>query len=143
MNYYLSLGANIGEREKTLREAIQMLEQQVGHVRSCSNFYYSAPWGFESEHEFCNLCCCVESDKTPMDVLRLTQGIERTLGRDKKSNIIRHQSVYSDRTIDIDIIRVLDAAGKEYTVDTPELTIPHPLWEKREFVKVPLAEILP
>ena len=85
MNYYLSLGANIGEREKTLHEAIQMLEQQVGHVLRCSSFYYSEPWGFTSEHAFCNLCCAVESDKSPVEVLDITQAIEKALGRTKKT----------------------------------------------------------
>ena len=139
MTYYLSLGANLGAREHTLREATQMIEQQIGPVRRCSNFYYSAPWGFESEHAFCNICCSVESDKQPMEVLGLTQGIERALGRTHKS----HNGRYADRTIDIDIIRGFDAEGKEYTIDTPELTLPHPLWQEREFVRVPLAEIMP
>jgi len=139
MTYYFSLGANIGEREQTLREATRMIEQQVGRVLRCSNFYYSAPWGFESEHTFCNLCCMAESDKNPMEVLHLTQGIERTLGRMQKSI----DGQYADRTIDIDIIRVFDDQGKEYRIDSPELVLPHPLWQEREFVKVPLAEIMP
>ena len=139
MTYYFSLGANIGAREKTLREATRMIEQQVGRVLRCSNFYYSAPWGFESEHAFCNLCCMAESDKSPLEVLHLTQTIERMLGRTKKS--IDKQ--YADRTIDIDIIRVFDDVEKEYRIDSPELILPHPLWQEREFVKVPLAEIMP
>ena len=143
MTYYLSLGANIGAREQTLYEATHMIEQQIGPVRRCSSLYYSAPWGYESEHAFCNLCCSVESGKTPIEVLHLTQDIERTLGRDHKSHIINHKPVYCDRTIDIDIIRIFDATGKEYCIDSPELTIPHPLWQEREFVKVPLAEIMP
>lgn len=150
MTYYLSLGANLGEREQTLRRAIQMIEQQVGSVRRCSSFFYSAPWGFESEHSFCNLCCAVDSTLSPLDVLHSTQAIERALGRTKKSVIDNPQSknenrksiIYSDRPIDIDIIRLFDG-DKELFIDLPELRIPHPLWTQRDFVKVPLAEIMP
>lgn len=143
MTYYLSLGANLGEREQTLRKAIRMIEQQVGSVRRCSSFFYSAPWGFTSENDFCNLCCAVETNKSPLDVLSLTQAIERALGRKKKSVIDNRKSIiYSDRSIDIDLIRLFDG-DKELFVDLPELHIPHPLWTQREFVKVPLAEIMP
>lgn len=139
MTYYLSLGSNLGNREQTLREALKSIEQQVGAVLHCSCFYYSAPWGFESEHEFCNMCCAVESDKQPQDVLAVTQAIERSLGRTPKSV---HRTSYTDRPIDIDIIRVFEGAD-EIFVNTPELTIPHRLWQERDFVKVPLAEIMP
>jgi len=147
MTYYLSLGANLGEREQTLREAIRLIEQQVGPVRRCSSFFYSAPWGFESEHSFCNLCCAVESPLSPLDVLHSTQSIERSLGRTKKTNqqsaISNNQlPLYSDRNIDIDIIRAFDG-DQELFVDLPELHIPHLLWTQRDFVKVPLAEIMP
>ena len=149
MTYYLSLGANLGEREQTLREAIRLIEQQVGPVRRCSSFFYSAPWGFESEHSFCNLCCAVESPLSPLDVLHSTQSIERSLGRTKKTPISNNPSaitnnplpIYSDRNIDIDIIRAFDG-DKELFVDLPELHIPHLLWTQRDFVKVPLAEIM-
>ena len=137
MTYYLSLGANIGEREQTLRQALQMLEQQVGPIRRCSNFFYSAPWGFQSAHALCNLCCAVETTKEPLEVLHLTQAIERALGRMQKSV----DGSYHDRTIDIDLIRVFNEQ-KEVTIHSPELTIPHPLWEERAFVKVPLHEIM-
>lgn len=136
MVYFLSLGANLGEREQTLHDALKAIEQQVGPILRCSSFFYSAPWGFESEHEFCNLCCAVESDKDPIEVLHTTQAIERSLGRKQKFD-----GHYADRTIDIDIIRVFDGS-KEVFIDTPELTIPHRFWQQRDFVKVPLAEIM-
>lgn len=50
---------------------------------------------------------------------------------------------YTDRCIDIDLIRVFDDQGQELFVATPELTLPHKLWQERDFVKVPLAEIMP
>ena len=149
MIYFLSLGSNIGNREQTLQAALQQIEQQVGHVDRCSSFFYSEPWGFESKNGFCNLCCRVETELTPLEVLRQTQAIERALGRTHKS-VDGH---YSDRTIDIDLIRVFDNEGKEITLaisnqqsamsnEPQRLILPHPLWKQRDFVRIPLAEIM-
>ena len=156
MLYYLSLGSNLGDRESTLRSALQLIEQQIGSVLRCSSFYYSKPWGFTSQNDFCNLCCALETDKKPLDVLRLTQTIERALGRKYKSQ----DGHYSDRTIDIDLIRVFDDDGTEIKCQISDdkspisnlksqmssdtlLSLPHPLWQERDFVKTPLAEIMP
>lgn len=138
MIYFLSLGSNIGNREQTLQTALQRIEQEVGHVDRCSSFFYSEPWGFESKNAFCNLCCRVETELAPLEVLRRTQEIEKALGRTHKS-VGGH---YADRTIDIDLIRVFDKEGKEILMSESALTLPHPLWEQRDFVKLPLAEIL-
>lgn len=177
MLYYLSLGANLGDREQTIKQALELIEQQVGHVLRCSSLFYSAPWGFESENEFCNLCCAVESSQDPLSVLRLTQTIERALGRTLKSQISNLKSpIYSDRPIDIDLIRAFDDSGNEIKCEITNdqnnespyseadrstegrleisnlksqmssdtlLTLPHPLWQERDFVKIPLAEIMP
>ena len=137
MVYFLSLGSNLGEREQMLRQAMQQIEQQIGPILRCSSFYYSEPWGFESPHPFCNLCCAVETTLSPLEVLHTTQAIERALGRTHKSN-----GHYSDRPIDIDLIRAFDEQGQELFVATPELTLPHKLWQQREFVTVTLAEIM-
>ena len=138
MLYYLSLGSNLGNREQTLQKAIESLEEQTGKVTRCSSFFYSEPWGFESEHGFCNLCCSVETNMKPMEMLSATQAVERSLGRTHKS-VNGH---YTDRVIDIDIIRAFDEEGKEIISNDSQLTIPHPLWREREFVTVPLQEIL-
>ena len=139
MRYYLSLGANLGNREATLREALSRIEQQIGPIDRCSSFFYSAPWGFESSNEFCNLCCCVETSLQPLEMLGATQAIERELGRTHKSV----NGLYSDRKIDIDLIQAFTNEGNEICVSSEVLTLPHPLWEKRDFVKIPLAEIKP
>lgn len=147
MLYYLSLGSNLGERERTLREALDLIGQQIGTLLRCSSLYYSAPWGFESEHPFCNLCCAVRTDLAPLDMLRATQAIERQLGRTEKSS----DGEYHDRTIDIDLIRAFDDEGKEIKLqisnvksqmsNVPLLSLPHPLWQQRDFVVEPMKEI--
>ena len=85
MVYFLSLGSNLGEREQTLRQAMQLIEQQIGPILRCSSFYYSEPWGFDSPNTFCNLCCAVETTIPPLEVLHTTQAIECALGRTHKS----------------------------------------------------------
>jgi len=153
MLYYLSLGANLGNREQTIRLALQMIEQRAGHILRCSAFYYSTPWGFQSENDFCNLCCSLECDKTPLEVLGITQSIECALGRTKKTATRPQSSIpsYSDRPIDIDLIRAIDDSGVEIRCNIDQmvngqmvniLTLPHHLWQERDFVKVPLAEIM-
>ena len=147
MLYYLSLGSNLGERERTLREALDLIGRQIGTLLRCSSLYYSAPWGFESEHPFCNLCCAVRTDLAPLDMLRATQTIERQLERKEKSS----DGEYHDRTIDIDLIRAFDDEGKEIKLqisnvksqmsNVPLLSLPHPLWQQRDFVVEPMKEI--
>lgn len=134
MKTYLSLGSNLGNREETIHKAIACIEAQVGAVIRRSAFYYSAPWGFESEHEFCNLCVCVETTLDPLALLHRLQAIERELGRTPHSTAPTR--TYEDRTIDIDIILY-----EHITITTPELTIPHPLYQQRDFVLTPLHEI--
>ena len=137
--YYLSLGSNLGDREQNIRSALHLLEQRAGKVTRCSSFFYSEPWGFQSENAFCNLCCCVESELEPLTFLLCSEEVEQTLGRSCKSV----NGIYHDRTIDIDIIRAFDFEDKEIIHKDERLTIPHPLYQQRDFVTVPLREILP
>ena len=131
---YLGLGTNLGDKEANLKAAVEEIGKRVGEVTSQSAFHVSEPWGFTSEHTFLNAVCCVLTDFRPMEVLRLTQDIERSLGRLKKS-VNGH---YSDRLIDIDILLYDDLH-----LSSPELTIPHPLMWQRDFVMIPLREIAP
>ena len=108
MLVYLSLGANLGNREETINIALDLLTEQVGTLVRRSSFFYSKPWGFDSENDFCNICASFRTSLAPIDLLLTTQSIERALGRKEKSN-----GTYHDRTIDIDIIRVFDDDGTE------------------------------
>ena len=157
MTVYLSLGANLGNREETIDKALSLLAEQVGPLIKRSSFFYSKPWGFESPNDFCNLCASFKTDFSPLDLLHTTQAIERALGRKEKTPVADNHSpltfnFYSDRCIDIDIIRAFDDNGREIKCkitnhksqmsSAPLLTIPHPLWRERDFVKVPLEEIM-
>lgn len=141
--YYLSLGSNLGDREQTLTRAAAMLGEQAGHICAQSDIFYSKPWGFESEHGFCNICLAIESELEPLELLHRTQEIERRLGREHKTlkdAASRPLQGYSDRTIDIDLLEAYKD-GQELEIDTAELTLPHPLMHERDFVMIPLSEI--
>ena len=109
----------------------------MGEVVRQSSFIETEPWGFDSKHKFLNGVILCETDKSPREVLALTQQIERELGRTNKSTDSGLLSPdYSDRKIDIDILLYDDL-----TIDEPDLKIPHPLMEQRDFVMIPLKEI--
>lgn len=129
---YLGLGTNLGNKEANLRTAIYKLQERIGKQVSLSSFYETAPWGFESDHSFLNAAIGLETILSPIEILHITQEIEKELGRTKKSV----NGSYSDRLIDIDIL-LYDTL----VLQTPELTIPHPLMTERDFVMKPLIEI--
>ena len=130
---YLGLGTNIGNKRKNMVTAAALLAERAGDVLSLSSFYETEPWGFASENTFLNAALELETDCSPMDLLRLTQQIEREMGRTQKSD-----GSYHDRIIDIDILLY----GNE-VVHHEDLVVPHPLMQQRLFVMQPLAEIAP
>lgn len=130
---YLSLGTNLGDKERNITEAIDKIRELVGDVVRQSALYATRPWGFVSDNDFLNAAVCVKTSLSPRQVLEATQRIEREMGRKEKSR----DGKYHDRIIDIDIL----IYGNE-RVDEPDLKIPHPLMEERDFVMIPLREIM-
>ena len=136
---YLGLGSNLGDCRENLERAIRLIADRVGAVTRQSSFIETEPWGFESENRFLNAVILCETTQTPREVLRLTQQIERDMGRRKVVGgglTVDGQRIYSDRIVDIDILLYDDL-----TVDEPDLKIPHPLMHQRDFVMIPLNEI--
>ena len=129
---YLGLGTNLGDKAQNLKDAISRISDAVGRILRQSSFIETEPWGFESSNRFLNAVVLCETEKTPREVLLLTQQIERDMGRKQKSVSVG----YVDRPIDIDILLYDDL-----TVDEPDLKIPHPLMHQRDFVMIPLEEI--
>lgn len=144
---YLGLGANLGEREATIRRAIELIGEQAGAVVAQSALFYSAPWGFDSEHGFVNAVVRICTTLSPLQLLDATQTIERRLGKaavhaTERPGIHSRMpapapAVYHDRPIDIDILLYDDL-----TIDTPRLKVPHPLMHERPFVMEPLREVM-
>lgn len=83
----------------------------------------------------------METNMEAEEVLERTQQIEQQLGRTYKSDHHSAQPIYKDRTIDIDLILVFENQ-REITINSPTLTLPHPHYKERDFVTIPLSEIL-
>ena len=128
---YFSLGSNLGRKEQYIEEALKNIEMRIGKIISKSAFYYSKPWGFESDNDFVNICAVFETELTPNEVLLTTKDIEKYIGRESKTSL-----EYQDRVIDIDII-LFD----NDIINTEELIVPHKFMHLRDFVIKPLNEI--
>ena len=130
---YIGLGSNLGDRSALLDEALQLIDERVGRVVRVSSYYETEPWGFQSDNLFLNAAALVITTLSPQRCLKETQHIERQLGRVDKTV----DGAFQDRPIDIDLLMYDDLE-----VNEPDLTLPHPHIEEREFVQIPLQEIL-
>jgi 2-amino-4-hydroxy-6-hydroxymethyldihydropteridine diphosphokinase len=128
---YLSLGSNLGDREKNLRTAIAAFADAKVRVKRVSSFYETEPVDLREQPWFLNCAVQAETELPPLDLLRALRGIESRMGSKKLVP-------KGPRLIDLDILLYGDE-----TVETPELQVPHPRMLQRKFVLVPLAEIAP
>ena len=131
---YLGLGSNLGDRRKEIESALALIVGRVGVIHAVSRFYETQPWGYDSREQYLNVATKVETALKPTELLLVTQTIESDIGRHHKTI----NGEYLDRPIDIDIL-IYD----DLILQTPTLTIPHPLMHQRAFVLQPLAEIAP
>jgi 2-amino-4-hydroxy-6-hydroxymethyldihydropteridine diphosphokinase len=127
---YLSLGSNVGDRDRNLRAAIRALGG-VGRVKAVSSFYETEPVDFVDQAWFLNCAVALESVVSPERMMTELLRLEQKMGRERIQK-------KGPRTIDIDILMF-----GERIVDSPDLQIPHPAMQSRRFVLAPLAEIAP
>ena len=132
---YLLLGSNRGDRAEFIAKALQLLDTAGCRVVKRSALYETAPVGTASTRWFLNCVAQAEVEMAlmPLRLLRVTQRIERKLGRRPRTG-----TRPVGRTIDIDILLY----GQSKVV-MPELVIPHPRLAERRFVLAPLAEVAP
>ena len=130
---YIGLGSNLGNRRALILEALRLIDLTIGHVQAVSPLIETQPWGFQSSHPFLTGAARVLTTLTPHQCLHQTQHIERMLGRTRKSS----DGQYHDRPIDLDLLLY-----DHLTLSTPELTLPHPLIQQRDFVRIPLQQVL-
>jgi 2-amino-4-hydroxy-6-hydroxymethyldihydropteridine diphosphokinase len=128
---YLGLGANMGDREASLKTALYQLDAPDFRLRRVSSFYETEPIGFLAQPWFLNLAAEFETDLLPEQVLHRMQKVERDMGRVRTI-------ANGPRTIDIDILLYGNVV-----VTTGELEIPHPRYRERRFTLAPLAELDP
>ncbi len=127
---YLGLGANLGDRQGNILQALQYVQARAS-IPAVSSFYETEPVGYLDQPKFLNICCALETDLPPRDLLRFLKWIEKRMGR---MEAFRN----APRPIDIDILFYDDLVLKD-----AELEIPHPRLHQRAFVLAPLAEIAP
>ena len=129
---YLSIGSSLGDRQANLYTAIKLLGETRGiSVEKVSAFIETEPYGGIAQNNFLNGALCVSTFLPPHDLLGEIHRIEKTCGRVRKKR-------WDDRTLDIDIIFYGDK-----TICDETLTIPHPDYQNRDFVKIPLKSIAP
>ena len=129
---FLSLGSNLGDRGRNLKKGIGLLEQLAGKPGAISSIYETEPWGCDSDLNFYNQVIELFTLLMPLPLLDAIHEIEKMCGRDLSA------PRYAPRTLDVDILLYGNSI-----LDFPELVIPHPHLQERQFVLVPLTEIAP
>ena len=130
---YIGLGANLGDREATLRRALQLLAAEPGiEVTAVSAFRDTAPVGLLDQPRFLNAAARIATRLGARELLERLFAVERALGR------TRTGPRFGPRTIDLDLLLYGDVVLHE-----PGLTVPHPRLHERAFALEPLAELDP
>lgn len=127
----LLIGGNLGDRTGHLQQAVAQIDKQIGKVEKISALYETAAWGHVEQPDYLNQALLVSTEMDARTLLETVLAIEHNIGR------IRRQK-WGARVIDIDIIFYNDAI-----INQPDLKVPHPQMQFRQFVLVPLREILP
>jgi len=132
---YLSIGSNVGNREKNLRKAVDILSQNKDiNILAISSIYETEPMYVKEQSFFYNIVLCAEVTEkiSPFELLGFLKKIEYDMGREKATKR------FGPRIIDIDILYYDDIC-----IDSDFLTIPHPKLKERDFVLTPLSEVSP
>ena len=134
MHIHIAFGANLGDREENIHQAVQLMSQQVGPLVRCSSLIETAPVDMLTDNAFLNAVAIFDTKLSPGRILQIAKRIERQLGRERKSEGGEH----FDRPIDIDLLQYGD-----HHIHNRDLELPHPRLAERDFVLRPLVEIDP
>jgi 2-amino-4-hydroxy-6-hydroxymethyldihydropteridine diphosphokinase len=130
---YVGLGANLGDREATIRRALELLDARPGiDVAAVSHLRETEPWGYLDQPRFLNGAAALDTTLDPARLLAALLEVERELGRR------RDGERYGPRPIDLDLLLYGDLE-----VDEPGLTVPHPRLHERAFALEPLLDLEP
>jgi 2-amino-4-hydroxy-6-hydroxymethyldihydropteridine diphosphokinase len=130
---YVGLGANLGDRERTLRAAVDALVDEDGiEVVAVSALRETDPVGVGEQPRYLNGAVALETTVSARDLLDRLLAVEQRFGR------VRVPGEHAPRTLDLDLLLYGDGE-----IDEPGLTVPHPRLHERRFVLEPLAELDP
>lgn len=130
---YVGLGANLGDREETIRAAVRALGAEDGiEVVAVSALRETEPVGVGEQPLYLNGAAELETALTAPELLGRLLAVERRFGR------VRVAGEHGPRTLDLDLLLYGDEV-----LDGPGLTVPHPRLHERRFVLEPLAELAP
>ena len=130
---YVALGANLGDRERTLRAAVDALAAEDGiEVVAVSTLRETEPVGVGEQPRFLNGAAELETTLTARELLARLLAVEQRFGR------VRIPGERGPRTLDLDLLLYGDEV-----IDEPGLAVPHPRLHERSFVLEPLAELAP
>ena len=130
---YVGLGANLGDRERTLREAVDALGAGEGiEVVAVSTLRETEPVGVGQQPRFLNGAAALDTTLESRELLDRLLDVEQRFGR------VRVPGEHGPRTLDLDLLLYGDEQ-----IDEPGLTVPHPRLHERRFVLEPLAELAP
>jgi 2-amino-4-hydroxy-6-hydroxymethyldihydropteridine diphosphokinase len=130
---YVGLGANLGDRRRALRAAVDALSAEDGvEVVSVSVLRETEPVGVGQQPLYLNGAAELETTLTARELLDRLLAVEQRFGR------IRVPGEHGPRTLDLDLLLYGDEV-----IDEPELHVPHPRLHERRFVLEPLAELAP
>ncbi|MET0358822.1 MAG: 2-amino-4-hydroxy-6-hydroxymethyldihydropteridine diphosphokinase [Pararhizobium sp.] len=128
----IGLGGNIGDAAAAIAEALMRLDAHPDvTVAAVSSLYRTPPWGKTDQDWFFNACAVVRTTLRPVALLEACLDVEKAMKRQRLER-------WGPRTIDLDVLTY-----DKVTMETAELTLPHPRMTERGFVLLPLAEILP
>lgn len=131
---YVGLGSNLGDREATIRAAVEALAAAAGvEVVAVSTLVETEPVGYLDQPLFLNGVAVLETDLPPRGLLGLLLAVEARFGRDRAA-----VPAQGPRTIDLDLLLYGDAE-----IDEEGLQVPHPRLHERRFVLEPLREVAP
>lgn len=133
MRYFIGLGANLGDRLTTLREAVRQLEA-FGAVAKRSRVFAASAVGGPPQPSFLNAAIALDSELPPLELLARAQEVEAKLGRAREEEVR-----WGPRTIDIDLL--MAGARGELIVAEPALRLPHPRMKERGFALAPLIDL--
>jgi 2-amino-4-hydroxy-6-hydroxymethyldihydropteridine diphosphokinase len=129
---YIGFGSNIGDRLKHIQNAIHALSKTEGiTLQEISSVYKTDPVGYETQEPFLNGVAAIQTNLSPLSLLRTLKDIEIAVGR-------QHRIRWGPREIDLDLLIYGDLR-----LQTEKLVVPHPAMHLRRFVLAPLAEIAP